>query len=113
VRKEILNPDRFTINPHMHIFHLVKFHLFLFKTPQAPLPLNSVRTEMTLLNSLKGCVIALWLGDTKLRQLERNYYALGMFCLSILLAYGNDSYLWFDFLLISWFLITYVCVYGL
>lgn len=46
---------------------------------------------MSLLNSLKACVIALWLGDTKLRQLERNYYALGMFCLSILLAYGNDN----------------------
>lgn len=64
---------------------------------------------MSLLNSLKACVIALWLGDTKLRQLERNYYALEMFCLSILLAYGNDNYLWFDFLLISW-LFGNVCV---
>lgn len=68
---------------------------------------------MSLLNSLKACVIALWLGDTKLRQLEINYYALEMFRLSILLAYGNDNYLWFDFLLISWFfLVMYVYVWS-
>lgn len=28
----------------------------------------------------------------------------------ILSAYGNDNYLWFDFLLIDWFLVVYVCV---